>query len=81
LHTACPLAITKINAMDAAVKISCVAFPDDGACKRFAKFFQKHLKGVEVVVCNKVRTADNKREVVISDGNPTGAVAIRPLAA
>ena len=32
----------------------------------------KHLKGVEIVTCNKVRTADNKREVVISDGSPSG---------
>ena len=37
-------------------RIDCVAFPDDGACKRFAKFFQKHLPGVEIVTCNKVRT-------------------------
>jgi phosphoribosylpyrophosphate synthetase len=34
--------------------------------------FQKHLPGVEIVTCNKVRTAGNKREVVISDGDPSG---------
>ena len=71
MHTACPLAIDKINAMPAAERIDCVAFPDDGACKRFAKFFQKHLKGVEIVTCNKVRTDDNKRVVVVSDGSPS----------
>ena len=72
LHTACPLAIAKIQAMAPSAKIDCVAFPDDGACKRFAKFFQKHLPGVEIVTCNKVRTEDNKRIVVISEGQPAG---------
>jgi hypothetical protein len=42
MHTACPLAVAKIQQMAADQKITCVAFPDDGACKRFAKFFQKH---------------------------------------
>lgn len=72
LHTACPLAIEKINAMDADQKIDCVAFPDDGACKRFAGFFRKHLPGVEIVTCSKVRTASNTRVVVISEGAPAG---------
>ena len=72
LHTACPLAIEKINAMDAAQKIDCVAFPDDGACKRFAGFFRRHLPGVEIVTCNKVRTQNNTRVVVISEGAPAG---------
>ena len=71
LHTACPLAIDKINAMDGAEKIDCVAFPDDGACKRFSAFFRRHLPGVEIVTCNKVRTG-GKRVVVISEGEPKG---------
>ena len=33
-------------------KIDCIAFPDDGAAKRFGKFFQTRLKGVEMVTCN-----------------------------
>jgi len=40
LHTACPLAVHKIGEMAPTERIDCVAFPDDGACKRFAKFFQ-----------------------------------------
>merc|ERR1719491_960523 len=52
LHTACHLACDKIGAMVAEQKIDCIAFPDDGANKRFAKFFQKRLPGVEIVVCN-----------------------------
>ena len=72
LHTACPLAIAKINAMDESERIDCVAFPDDGACKRFAKFFQKHLKGVEIVTCNKVRTDAGGRIVTVTDGSPAG---------
>jgi len=72
MHTACPLAVSKIKAMAADERIDCVAFPDDGAHKRFSKFFMKHLPGVEIVICNKVRTDDNKRVVVISDGKPKG---------
>jgi len=70
LHTACPLVIDQINQSDAGERIDCIAFPDDGAAKRFGKFFQAHLKGIEIVVCNKVRTEGNKRAVVISDGDP-----------
>eukprot|EP00931_Biecheleriopsis_adriatica_P059206 TRINITY_DN35391_c0_g1_i1.p1 TRINITY_DN35391_c0_g1~~TRINITY_DN35391_c0_g1_i1.p1 ORF type:complete len:637 (+),score=123.42 TRINITY_DN35391_c0_g1_i1:58-1968(+) len=70
LHTAGPLVVSKISAMPAEEKIDCIAFPDDGAAKRFAKFFQRELKGVEIVTCNKVRTEGNKRVVVISDGHP-----------
>ena len=52
MHTACPLVVERIGQMAEAERINCVAFPDDGACKRFAKFFQKHLRGVEIVTCN-----------------------------
>lgn len=71
LHTAGTLVVDKINAMDPAERIDCIAFPDDGAAKRFSKFFAKELKGVEIVTCNKVRTQDNKRVVVVSEGTAT----------
>jgi len=72
LHTTCPLVVNRIGLMEADEKIDCIAFPDDGAAKRFTKFFQRELKGVEIVTCNKVRTPGNKRVVVIADGDPTG---------
>eukprot|EP00928_Gymnodinium_smaydae_P043730 TRINITY_DN29249_c0_g2_i1.p1 TRINITY_DN29249_c0_g2~~TRINITY_DN29249_c0_g2_i1.p1 ORF type:complete len:642 (+),score=147.78 TRINITY_DN29249_c0_g2_i1:79-2004(+) len=72
LHSACPLVVSRIESMPADSRIDCVAFPDDGAAKRFGKFFQSHLKGAEIVTCNKVRTEGNKRVVVISEGQPEG---------
>lgn len=35
-----------------AERIDCIAFPDDGAAKRFSKFFQSRMKGVDVVSCH-----------------------------
>ena len=43
-----------------------MAFPDDGAAKRFGSMFRTH--GFEVIVCGKVRDGD-KRTVRIQDGN------------
>jgi len=45
-----------------------IAFPDEGALKRFGRFFEN----VEPIVCGKVRTPDNQRIVTINDGNPSG---------
>lgn len=46
-----------------------VAFPDDGAAKRFSQFFKD--QGYEIVTCGKVRDGD-KRKIVIQDGNAAG---------
>jgi len=43
-----------------------IAFPDEGAQKRFASFFGN----IEPIVCGKVRTPNNQRIVTINDGNP-----------
>lgn len=72
LHTACPLLVTKIGAMDPAQRIDCIAFPDDGAAKRFGKFFKKQMKGVEIVTCCKKRITMTERKVEIFDGEPAG---------
>lgn len=66
LHTAIPLLKEKI----AATKIDCVAFPDDGAAKRFAALFRD--TDVETIVCGKTRGAGDARKVVIQDGNAAG---------
>uniref|UniRef100_A0A7S2DHP0 Phosphoribosyltransferase domain-containing protein n=1 Tax=Octactis speculum TaxID=3111310 RepID=A0A7S2DHP0_9STRA len=49
--------------------INCIAFPDDGAAKRFAHMFE-HL-GLDVVTCGKTRDGD-ARVVAIQDGDPEG---------
>ncbi len=44
-----------------------IAFPDEGARKRFKKFFE----GFELITCDKRREGD-KRIVTIKDGDPSG---------
>jgi ribose-phosphate pyrophosphokinase len=65
LQTTIPLLIEEIKKTN----IDCIAFPDDGAAKRFGSMF-KGL-GFEIVTCGKTRDGD-KRVVVIQDGNPKG---------
>jgi hypothetical protein len=62
LQTAIPLLIDHIKTK---TNINCIAFPDDGAAKRFASMF----KGLdfEIVTCGKKRDGD-KRVVTIQDG-------------
>ncbi len=63
LHSAIPLLFVRLEATE----ISSVAFPDEGAAKRFSKMFAK--AGFDVIVCGKVRDGD-KRIVKINEGNP-----------
>lgn len=44
-----------------------IAFPDDGACKRFERFF----KGYDIIVCSKVRVG-KERLITIKEGEPGG---------
>ena len=63
LQTTIPLLIERIKQTN----INCIAFPDDGAAKRFGFMFQN--SGYEIVTCGKTRDGD-KRIVVIHDGEP-----------
>jgi len=65
LQTTIPLLIDRLKKS----KIDCIAFPDDGAAKRFSSMF-KGL-GFEIVTCGKTRDGD-KRVVTIQDGNCKG---------
>ena len=65
LQTTIPLLIDRLKGTD----IDCIAFPDDGAAKRFSYMF-KGL-GYEIVTCGKTRDGD-KRSVIIQDGNCKG---------
>lgn len=45
-----------------------IAFPDEGAQKRFGKFFVQY----EQVICVKVRTSETGRKITIKEGDVTG---------
>ncbi|XP_034209585.1 ribose-phosphate pyrophosphokinase 4 isoform X2 [Prunus dulcis] len=65
-ETGIPLLKQRLHQLPNSDKIV-VAFPDDGAWKRF----HKQLDHFPMVVCNKVREGD-KRIVRIKEGNPAG---------
>jgi phosphoribosylpyrophosphate synthetase len=50
--------------------IDCIAFPDDGAAKRFSAMFEG--MDMEIIVCGKTRGVGDQRTVVIQDGNAEG---------
>ncbi|MFZ2310956.1 MAG: ribose-phosphate diphosphokinase [Patescibacteria group bacterium] len=54
-------------------KLSCdentaVAFPDEGAYKRFGKYFSRYNK----IICEKRRRENGERVITIKEGNPHG---------
>lgn len=55
-------------------EIDAIAFPDDGAAKRFAREFLKEDQDQDIIVCGKSRDKDNDdtRRVVLQDGDPKG---------
>ena len=67
LQTSIPLLLQHIA--DLSHEIDCIAFPDDGASKRFGSFFSG--RQFEIVVCGKSRDGE-KRCVTIQEGNPAG---------
>mmetsp|Transcript_20087 Transcript_20087/g.46778 ORF Transcript_20087/g.46778 Transcript_20087/m.46778 type:complete len:484 (-) Transcript_20087:78-1529(-) len=82
LHTAIPLLKQKIlqgqqqqqsddsSSSSSKKKVDCIAFPDDGAAKRFGAYFED--MGLPVIVCGKTRGDGDTRTVVIQDGNAAG---------
>jgi phosphoribosylpyrophosphate synthetase len=73
LHSTIPLLIDKLKAYP---KIKSVAFPDEGAAKRFGHVFA--AAGYSAIICGKVRRG-NERIVTIHDGihdAPGNAVCI-----
>lgn len=71
-HTAFPLLVEKIR--DPSSKIDAVAFPDEGAAKRFGYVFKEAFPNMELVTCGKHRDVNDplKRTVVIQEGDPVG---------
>ncbi|XP_078149188.1 ribose-phosphate pyrophosphokinase 4-like [Carex rostrata] len=66
LETGVPLLLDRLRQLPDANNIT-IAFPDDGAWKRF----HNQLLLFPMVVCAKVRQGD-KRKVMINEGNPEG---------
>ncbi|CAN0090626.1 unnamed protein product, partial [Ectocarpus sp. 12 AP-2014] len=65
LQTSIPILINELKKGD----IDCIAFPDDGAAKRFAHMFAG--LGFHTVICGKVRDGEI-RSITIQDGDPAG---------
>ena len=66
--SAVPLFIRTVNP-------KAIAFPDDGAAKRFSPFFAGTVHPEDIIICKKIRGSGenaDKRVVSISDGDPTG---------
>lgn len=64
LVSAVPLLKERIKSL----KDIAIAFPDDGAYKRFGKMFPEYAH----IICNKVRMPDGKKIVTIKEGSPEG---------
>lgn len=64
LESTIPLLLEAIKGSD----VDAIAFPDDGAAKRFGGMFD----GREIIVCGKVRDGD-RRIVTVQDGRPEAA--------
>lgn len=66
LESAVPLLMREMKSLPDFKNVS-IAFPDDGACKRFHNFFPDD----DPITCVKIRDG-NRRIVKVKDGNPSG---------
>jgi phosphoribosylpyrophosphate synthetase len=77
LHTATPLLCKALNnpstycGKRGTQPINCLAFPDEGACKRFKCLFEPEFPNWPVITCGKVRDGET-RIVKIQDFEPKG---------
>ena len=70
LDTAVPLLLDRLKTLPEEQKAAlAIAFPDEGACKRFGRAFPKQYS---VITCIKVRGPDGARHVTIKEGVPDG---------
>lgn len=68
LQTAIPVLVKHLE--DTNSNVDCIAFPDDGAAKRFSSMFNG--LGFDIVTCGKTRGEGDKRVVTIQDGDCVG---------
>lgn len=66
LHSAIPLLKSRMKSSN----IDSVAFPDDGAAKRFSALFSD--MDVDFIICGKTRKEGGVRNIVIQDGSAKG---------
>jgi len=67
LLSAIPIFFKRLNTHHGGETIT-IAFPDEGAQKRFGKFFAQY----EQVICVKVRTSEAGRKVTVKEGDVAG---------
>lgn len=67
LHSSVPLLLDKLKGLKT---IKTIAFPDDGAAKRFSSVFKK-AGYLDIIICGKVRNG-NTRIVTVQEGDPKG---------
>ncbi|XP_071960340.1 uncharacterized protein [Antedon mediterranea] len=66
LESAIPLLLREVTKLEDAFKRDvCIAFPDEGACKRFQSMFSDF----HIITCTKIRNGD-KRIVQVKEGDP-----------
>ncbi|RUS77199.1 hypothetical protein EGW08_015026 [Elysia chlorotica] len=70
LETAIPLLHSKLSMMEGQGEDLAIAFPDDGAYKRFHLLFPGDEE--RLIICAKRRMEGNKRIVTVKDGDPKG---------
>jgi len=68
LQKACPLLLDHLATNYSEADNITIAFPDDGACKRFGKEFNEKYP---ILTCAKVRDGD-RRKVTVSEGIAKG---------
>eukprot|EP00238_Polyblepharides_amylifera_P015585 CAMPEP_0196601472 /NCGR_PEP_ID=MMETSP1081-20130531/95926_1 /TAXON_ID=36882 /ORGANISM="Pyramimonas amylifera, Strain CCMP720" /LENGTH=169 /DNA_ID=CAMNT_0041927347 /DNA_START=630 /DNA_END=1139 /DNA_ORIENTATION=+ len=73
MHSTIPLLLQEIESHNKGLapsdQFNCIAFPDDGAAKRFTTFFTQEGQDFEIVICGKKREGET-RKIVITDGEP-----------
>lgn len=74
METAVPLLYPDIEKMAAQAPVT-IAFPDDGASKRFSQTVTPIVGSTvrELIICAKIRKADGGRIVKVRDGDPSGS--------
>jgi ribose-phosphate pyrophosphokinase len=70
LISAIPFLLNRLRGMP--MDYVAIAFPDDGAYKRFGAMFPGYPK----IICNKVRMPDGTKVVTIKEGDPSGMYVI-----
>lgn len=79
-HTAFPLIVERVHQLNITNPTAtiAIAFPDEGAEKRFGKFFTDAVPNIDVILCGKHRDPNDpsKRFVSVLDGTACGKIVL-----